>query len=93
VPTFVEGDGDKTKTFLELVIHPLVNLKRTPEDNLHSWLKIMFSFCQGKPFVYSVDMFRATKCTVSPHSTGCISRTFRCGISRKISESDTAGFA
>ncbi len=38
-------------TLWDLVIKPLVDLK-TVRDDVYDWLELVFSFCEGKPFVY-----------------------------------------
>lgn len=46
------GSDGGLKTFFDLVILPLVNMKNTGNDNLYGWLEVMFSYCAGKPFAY-----------------------------------------
>jgi hypothetical protein len=53
LPTSVPGKDDSgAKAFYDQVIWPIVDLQRSPKDNLYSWLEVMFAFCSGKPFAY-----------------------------------------
>jgi hypothetical protein len=54
-PTWLPGEGKGgIKSFYTEVISPLVDLQtyQKEDDNLYSWLEIMFRFCAGKPFAY-----------------------------------------
>jgi hypothetical protein len=48
-PTFETRGG--SGALWDRVIEPLVDLEKG-RDNLYGWLKLAFSFCEGKPFVY-----------------------------------------
>ena len=48
-PTFETGPA--SGAFWDRVIQPLVNLEDGRDDVYH-WLELVFSFCEGKPFVY-----------------------------------------
>jgi hypothetical protein len=50
-PTSVPG-GSRAGAFYDRVISPLVDLQRSPKDNLYSWLEVVLAFCSGKPFAY-----------------------------------------
>jgi hypothetical protein len=55
LPTWRKGEGKGgVKSFYTEVIYPLVELQshQMENDNLYSWLEIMFRFCAGKPFAY-----------------------------------------
>ncbi len=52
-PTWIEGNSGTRKSFYDIVIKELVDLKETPEDNnIYAWLEVMFKFCRNKPFAY-----------------------------------------
>ena len=51
VPNWYRGGEDERKDFIGRVILPLAGLPKG-EDNLYGWLRVMFSFCRGKPFAY-----------------------------------------
>jgi hypothetical protein len=48
-PTFETRSG--TGAFWNRVIEPLLDLQSVRED-VYDWLEVMFTFCEGKPFVY-----------------------------------------
>jgi hypothetical protein len=48
-PTFETRPG--TGAFWNRVIEPLLDLQSVRED-VYDWLEVMFTFCEGKPFVY-----------------------------------------
>ena len=49
-PTFETGPEEGA--FWTRVIKPLLDLENTRKDDLCEWLKLVFAFCEGKPFVY-----------------------------------------
>lgn len=51
VPNWYRGHENDRKDFIGRVTLPLASLPKQ-EDNLYGWLRVMFSFCRGKPFAY-----------------------------------------
>ena len=49
-PTFDAGPG--TGAFWNRVIEPLLDLQDGGREDVYDWLEVMFTFCEGKPFVY-----------------------------------------
>jgi hypothetical protein len=49
-PTFETGSGEGA--FWTRVIQPLLDLENSGKDDVYEWLKLVFAFCEGKPFVY-----------------------------------------
>lgn len=50
--TSTEGPDDDGNSFFDRVIRQLLEAQGGESDNLHSWLEVMFEFCEGKPFAY-----------------------------------------
>lgn len=51
VPSWYRGMEYERKDFIGRVTLPLADLPKE-EDNLYGWLRVMFTFCRGKPFAY-----------------------------------------
>ncbi len=49
-PTFDDGPG--MGAFWNRVIEPLLDLQDGGRQDVYDWLEVIFTFCEGKPFVY-----------------------------------------